>query len=419
MGDKKILRTIILITSIVLLCLRSSSLASSIGGMPGGGGMGSTTFISDNSNIPIEARIGEEIDIRVQHDDTLILILFPISLRNDNKITNIKLEKYFKKDRISDTRMRIALDESLLDFKNIGRIVKEPQSLVINYEGRSGRDTSENGTKNEKITFRTQNGFQSYVKSDFNRSGVVAAFLSIVPGLGYSYAEESTSAQYSFFFRTIVLAASLNSATQLHSLWTALSEIFFFAEAKNSVNLVQKKNEVAKDLREKGYVDESQLLLSDLEGIKNKPKKYVKYPSMMFDLSLVAGARLFPFGSTDKTRITAYSGFSIGFRDYFINSYDDQTNKQKKYVRASYYDDFYSFGWKNVYCAGYDANGDQLFWNAGVGKAYHMEWLDLMGGVSVGEYDNPASIYLESRLNLAPLTCLNGLGTYVEVYSPY
>lgn len=418
MNDKKIFKTIILMASIIFLSLESSVMAQSIMGMPGGGGMGSP-IISVNENVPMEARIGEDIDIGVQHDYTAIFFIFPLSSRYDYKIKDIRLGNYFKKTIISDTRLQIGLDSSLLHDEEIKKLVSEPQSLAIDYIIESSPDKSKNviETSNRKITFRTQNGFQHYVKSDFNRSGIIAALLSIVPGLGYYYADESTSAQYSFIFRTILLGSSFSTTTQFTPLWNALSEILFFAEAKNSATLVQKKDKVAENLREKGLADESQLVLGDLEAIKSKPKRFVKYPWEMFDLSLIAGVQLFPFGSSDSKGLITYSGISFGFRDYFVNMYYDQRDQQKGYIKASYYDDFYSFGWKNVYSIGYDDSGNQLL-NIGVGRAYHTEWLDLTGGLSLGKYENPASLYFESRLNLAP-PYFNTSGTYVEVHTPY
>ena len=401
----------------ILLVFVFPAMAAGIGG-PTGGAFGAK-FVSDNANVPMEARLGEDIDVGVQHDDTTVLILFPISRREDNKINEIRSEKYFVKTRLSETRMQVGLDGALLDDGQVRQLVATPQSLAIDCEKKTGSGSTEGDTAVIKIrlTFRTQNGFQNYVKSDFNRSGFIVALLSVVPGLGYSYADESTSSQYSFFSRAIILGASLSPATQLSSACTALSGVLYFAEAKNSVSLVQEKDRVADGLRKKGLEDESQLVISDLAAIKNKPKKLVKYPAAMFDLSLVTGARAFPFRAKDDSRLTLYTGFSVGFRDCHINSFIDQRNAQKSNVRASYYDDYYSFGWKNVYSAGYDSNNDHLTWNVGMGRTYHTEWFDLMGGLSVGEYDNPASIYLESRLNLAPLTCFDG--TYVEVHSPY
>lgn len=370
---------------------------------------------SDKSTMPYEIRLGEDIDFGVQFDSTSI---FCPRIVWDRDINHVNLNGPYIQEKISKKRIRLKIDKAALS-----RLTTEELEGLVGYKNFTS-DFSDRGNclgdysdhSDGKVYVRTQNGFQRFIVSDFNKSELAAVIRSIIPGMGYYYAEEEGEAWKSAILRAVLLFAYFRGSN-FTPVCPILIAVTFINEARDSAKFVYQKDVIAKELREKKLDNEAQLLAENINAISEKPKKSIKYPKIPFGVTLGMGVRLFPIKSRNTDFWRTYRSYGLGFRDLYVDfmKYTEQDDDFS--VRVLTYEDFYAFGFKNLYYIGYDNINNATSFNAGIGKGWHSEWVDFKFLINFGQYDNPISLSFEGSINLAPLTLFDG--TYPEIQSPY
>ena len=358
---------------------------------------------SIKSNMPYEIRLGEEMDVGVQY--TLVTIFTPFPLKYDVQMLGARIDGPYVSEKLNNTRFHLRIDADKLKTGDPDDFIGRKHCFLI----------SDQDSIDDVVYVRTQNGFQKYVTADFKKSETAAAIASVFPGMGYYYAEEEGWALGSGILRLLPFLAKYSDG-----LTFAVPYIYgFLVEAKSAVDLVNRKNGVAHMLMSNNLTSEADLLKYQIEQNVKKEKKIVKYPKAPFGVSYGGGIRIFPAKSADGVSCTLFTMLSIGLRDYYSDSisYNNQIRAEDSHWQLAYYDDFYSFGWKNIYLIGIDTVNNNKYLNLGVGKDFHTEWVDFKSSFNFGQYDNPVSLCLEGVINFSPLTYFEG--NYVEVHSPY